>query len=1271
MLAIIDWAAARARMVLTFVVLTLAAGILAYTSLPKEGEPDIEVPALFISVPFPGISAADSEQLLVRVMERELAGLDGLTKMTATSAQNYAGIVLEFEFGWDKNATIAEVRDRMGRAEADFPDGADSYSINEFNFSQFPVVIVAVSGDVPERTLLQAARDLELAIESIEGVLSADVAGTREEMVEVVIDPLRLEAYNVSAGELLTAVVNNNQLVAAGEIESDTGRFSLSLPGSFEGPQDIYSLPIKVNGDSVVTLGDLATIHLTYQDREGTARFDGTPTLALQVVKRKGFNLIGTVDEVRAAIDAEVATWPPSLQEAIRVTPALDQSYQVSSMIQQLEGSVLTAIALVMIVVLGSLGTRSALLVGFSIPSSFLLSFILLGLMGVSISNIVMFGLILAVGMLVDSSLVVAEYADKLIDEGEGPMRSYVRAAKRMFWPVVSSTATTLCAFLPMLFWPGVAGEFMGMLPVTLIFVLSSSLIVALVFMPVLGGVAGRIARRLDGVAQILRRRLPWVLRLPVLAVTVSVLALGALMLINPALPYTLAGLPAPEEIGAMGLLPGALLMMVGALGNSIALKSLRIERGPRPVKSGNRRTLFGWFTKGIVGNPVMPFVAVLAIVFVVYQIFTVFGRDNYGVEFFVDSEPEQGIVYVRARGNLSLDEKDALLRQVEDIVINDPGIAASFAFGGDGGLNANTAGAQAPRDAIGQIQFELVRWDQRGDDPTLGGQATLDRMAAQFQAIPGIITEYMIMSGGPAGSKPLHLRLTGDDFDTLGEAVDIVRARMASIGGVVDIEDTRPLPGIDWEIRVDTAAAGRFGADVQTVGGMVQLVTRGLMLDTMRVDTSDEEIEIRVRLPEEDRVLSTLDTLKVRTRDGLVPLSNFITRQPVQKLAEINRIDQKRHFDVKADVAPGLVKFVTGQGEDTTLLAMGHTEKTGDLVPFTLGNTTYGVSPADLSALEAADDPKAIPVNPNERIELLNDWLATNPFANGIDAEWTGDQEDQAESQAFLSSAFAAALGLMFIILLAQFNSFYNAVLVLLAVILSTTGVLIGMMVMNQPFSIIMTGTGIVALAGIVVNNNIVLIDTYQEFARSMPRLEAIIRTCEQRIRPVLLTTITTMAGLAPMMFGLSIDFVNGGYTIDSPTSLWWKPLATAVVFGLGISTVLTLILTPALLAIRIWVEGFFAGIAPRLRAMMPGRARDDRRLTARTRKVKGAVIIWDAAVTTDPAEAEPAKAPVAAPAAAQATPARPQPVAAPRDPAPETPGPKGDGAPPLQAAE
>ncbi|TVP71702.1 MAG: efflux RND transporter permease subunit [Rhodobacteraceae bacterium] len=1216
MIGIVAWAAGRARMIFALIVMVMFAGAAAYIGLPKEGEPDIEVPAVIITVPFPGISAVDGETMLVKPMEQELTDLDGLKSINAFSADGFAAAVLEFEFGWDKTATMADIRDAMGRAEGQFPSGAQNYTISEINFSQFPIIIVAVSGDVSERTLLRVTRELRTRIEGLDSVLEAEIAGARDEMVEVLVDPLKLEAYNVTAGELINVVTQNNQLVAAGEVESRQGAFSVTLPSSFSGPQDIYRLPVKVNGDAVVTLGDLAEIRQTFADRTGTARFNGDENLAIQVVMRRGFNAIDTTAAVRTAIEEERATWSEELQAAIRVTPALDTSIQTGEMVTQLEGSVLTAIALVMIVVLAALGARSALLVGFAIPASFLLCFILLGVMGVAVSNIVMFGLILAVGILVDGAVVVVEYADKRLAAGDGPMRAYVKAAQRMFWPIIASTGTTLCAFLPMLFWPGVAGEFMGMLPVTLIFVLSASLIVALIFLPVMGGISGRIARRLGQVADSLRDW-PLALRALLAAGFVMLLFLGALMIINPG--YLAGSTQAAQSLGQM--LPGAALMALAAIGMSTSFSALRAEKRPERVRAGRAYSPAGHVARLFVGNPVMPVVLVIAVAAFVVGVFQYYGQNNRGVEFFVETEPEQGIIYVRARGNLSLPEKDRLVQQVERITLDEPGIASVFAFGGQGGLNTNTAGQGPPRDSIGQIQFELKHWRERQGNPELRGSAILDRLQAQFDALPGIFTEFLIASGGPASAKPVHLRLTGSDFDTLDEAVETVLARMAATEGLFDLEDTRPVPGIDWQINVDTEMAGRFGANVATIGGMVQLVTRGLLLDTMRVDSSDEEIDIRVRLPEGDRLLSTLETLRVQTNFGLVPLSNFITTETVASRGQIDRVNQQRFYDVKADVRSGMVRLVDRAGE--TMRVVPRAEVV--LRENEPGTPEFRRAEETIAEI-AANDWRQVPITATERIDALTQWLASeDTLPAGIGWEWTGEQQDQEESTQFLTVAFSAALGLMFVILLTQFNSFYNAVLVLLAVILSSAGVLIGMLVMDQTFSVIMTGTGIVALAGIVVNNNIVLIDTYQNYARIMPRIEAIIRTVEARIRPVLMTTITTMAGLTPMMLGLSIDFANGGYSIDNPTALWWKQLATAVVFGLGVATILTLMLTPALLALRVWVEkGAYSSIMGLRRGLSGADSplRRDRELTRKLAKVKGAELIWD--VPPEPAEVQ-----------------------------------------------
>jgi multidrug efflux pump len=1150
MTGIVDWASNHARMIMALVVLTLAAGLLAYTGLPKEGEPDIDIPMLVVSLPFPGISAEDSEKLLVKPMETKLQGLDGLKTMFGTAAENYANVILEFEFGWDKTKTIADVRDKMNQAEAGFPDGADQYSINEVNFSKFPILVVSLSGQVPERTLLRVVKDLQSRVESLSPVLEAGLAGHRNEMLEVLIDPLKLEAYNVTAGELISVVTNNNQLIAAGEVETASGAFSVKIPSAFDEPKDVYSLPVKVNGDRVITLGELAEIRLTFEDKTGTARYNGETTVALQVVKRKGVNLIDTVALVRETVRVAQEEWPQELKDSITVNFSMDESTQVDDMVSQLEASVLTAVALVMIVILAALGIRAALLVGSAIPTSFLLSFAVMAVLGFTISNMVMFGLILAVGMLVDGAIVVVEYADKRIADGVGPMRAYNLAAKRMFWPIVSSTATTLCAFLPMLFWPGVPGEFMSNLPITLIFVLSASLLVALVYLPVVGGIAGRISRTLTNLSNGLRYNLHWVLRL-------TLLAAGIFALFQTSL-FVLRG----------NVMAGGVLFLAISLALSVFGGSLPPLPKPKPIRAGYRRSWFGWIIHFIAGNPVMPVVTILATLGFVALVFQTFGANSKGVEFFVETEPERVIAYVRARGNLSLEEKDALVRQVEAEILQINGVESIFAFAGRGGLNQNTNGASAPLDTIGQVQIEFSNWsDRRTGDNQISGKEILRQIEARLKTIPGIQAELLKQDIGPANGKPLNLRIRGNNWDDLLQTAGMVRDKFEATDGLTKIEDTRPLPGIDWQIDVDVEKAGRYGANVAAVGAMVQLVTRGLLLDTMRVDSSDEEIDIRVRLPQKDRLLSTLDTLRVRTLDGLIPLSNFISRQPVAKLGQIDRVDTFRYFDVKADVADG--------------------------------------------------------VNAANQIKALTDWLENDAaIPTGVEWEWKGDQEEQEESAAFLSTAFIGALGLMFVILLAQFNSIYNSVLVLLAVVLSTTGVLIGMLVMDQPFSVIMTGTGIVALAGIVVNNNIVLIDTYQEYSAYMPKLQAIVRTAEARIRPVLLTTVTTMAGLTPMMLGLSIDFVNGGYSIDAPTALWWKQLATAVVFGLGIATVLTLVLTPSLLALRVWFGIGAYNSWSILMALSKGRGSRvarDRALRRATRKQRLSDINWTGA---DPAE-------------------------------------------------
>ncbi len=482
----------RPRTILTLMVVMVMAGVFTYITIPKESDPDIDVPVFYVSIVHEGISPEDAVRLLIRPMETELRGLDGLKELTATGSQGHAGLTLEFKTDVDHDEASTNVREKVDQARSKLPSDAKEPTVHEINFSLAPIIAVVISGDVPERALYRHARQLKDQIEAIPTVLEANLTGHREELLEVIIDRTRLESYNISQTQLVNAVVRNNQLITAGFMDAGEkgggGRFNVKVPGLFETAKDVYDLPIVSTRDGVVTLKDVAEIRRTFKDRTNYSRYNGKPDIAIQVVKRLGTNVVENSLNVRKVVEEFTKDWP----DAIKVDFALDQSKSVFEILNSLQSSIMTAIALVMVVVVAALGMRSSLLVGLSIPASFMVSFLILGLAGHTLNMMHMFGMVLTVGILVDAAIVIVEYADRKIAEGLDRQEAYILAAKRMFWPIASSTATTLVAFLPMLFWPGVAGKFMSFLPFTVIIVLSASLLTAMVFLPVLGGLFGR-----------------------------------------------------------------------------------------------------------------------------------------------------------------------------------------------------------------------------------------------------------------------------------------------------------------------------------------------------------------------------------------------------------------------------------------------------------------------------------------------------------------------------------------------------------------------------------------------------------------------------------------------------------------------------------------------------------------------------------------------------------------------------------------------------------
>ncbi|MEP5067195.1 efflux RND transporter permease subunit, partial [Roseibium sp.] len=1087
--------------------------------------PDIDVPIFYISISQSGISPEDAERLLVRPMETGLRGLDGLKEITAIASEGHAGIVLEFDIAFDKDEALADVRDKVDQAKGELPADAEEPTIAETNFALVPTITIALSGNVPERTLYRHARRLKDQVEAIDTVRSADLAGHREELLEILIDAQKLEAYSISQQELLSTLTLNNQLVPAGYIDGGKGRFNVKVPGLVETAEDVYSLPIKQNGEGLVTLGDVAEIRRTFKDANSYTRVNGRPAIALQVTKRIGTNIIENNAAVRAVVEEASKEWPST----IKVDMMLDQSSNIFEVLGSLQSSILTAIFLVMILVVAALGLRSALLVGIAIPTSFMVGFLILGGMGYTVNTMVMFGLVLTVGMLVDGAIVMTEYADRKISEGMEDREAYIRAAKLMFWPIVSSTATTLVAFLPMLLWPGVAGEFMSYLPIMVIIVLSASLATAMVFLPVTGGIFAQVSH--------------WASRNATVLLALVFAALSATIVLNaPVLPSLMAGNVPGELLGnVLGLLAVVTFVAVGVASFYVLRPFVRwsqerakarheAEKADAQALSGSNtfdvrkvKGATGLYVRGLkllAGNPVGNIVTIVLMLGGCFMIFTSFASNPTGVEFFVDEEPDQAVVLISGRGNMSAAESLVLVKDVEAQVLQVPGVenvVSSANVPGSGGGPDFIGGVQdKPADVIGELQLELADFCCRREAKEIFAE-----IRERTAMLPGIKVETRKIEGGPPTGKDVQLEIKSTDYDTLVENVAFVRSHLNRMDGLINQEDDRPLPGIEWQIAIDREQAGRYNADIASVGSMVQLVTNGVLIGKYRPTDSEDEVDIRVRLPESERTVDRFDQLRLQTPLGLVPLANFVDRSPAQKVSSITRRDGLYSMMVKATVDP----------------ASGST--------------------------------------PDAKVKELDEWLQAQTWPDNIFLEFRGADEDQKESGEFLMKAMVGSLFLMFLILLTQFNSFYQTFLTLSTVVMSVMGVLLGMLITGQSFSIIMTGTGVVALAGIVVNNAIVLIDTFNRFREDgLEPLDAILKTSAQRIRPILLTTITTIAGLIPMATKVNFDFFNQVTAYGGITAVWWVQLSTAVISGLAFSTILTLIMIPVMIALpSVWV--------------------------------------------------------------------------------------------------
>jgi multidrug efflux pump len=1024
MTGIVDFALSKAKTTLMIAVLIVVAGSYARQEIPIAASPNIQLPFVSVAVFLDGASPSDGSRLVAKPLENRLRTVPGVKTIRATSSLSNIRIFLEFEVGYDIDKAIVDTKQAVEEVKFNLPQEAEDPQINEYSNANFPVMNLSVIGASSLRQKVFYARELKDRLEKIEEVLETEVIGSPDEVLEGIINKSKMEAYGVTLTDLYYSVSNNNVIIPGGKQDTGLGSFMIEVPSVIETAEDVYSIPIKVTKDAVVTLSDIASIRRTFKDFNSYARVNGEDAVAIEVMLREGANAIDAANKIAIELDE----FRKILPENLTIVKTNDDTVWANMMVSELNGNIISAVVLIMILVVASMGFRVSMLVGLSIPFCFLMTYLTLFLLGYEVNFLVMMGLLLGMGMLIDGSIVVTEYADRKISEGLSRLEAYRLASKRMFTPVLASTGTTIAAFIPLIFWPGFTGQFMRYLPITVSIVLASSLFYSLVLIPVLGSYFGQNS---------------------------STLKLGK--------DSDKTGEPLFDKLAEY----------------------------------------YGKLTKIFVRNPGETIILILAILFTIVTTYTFYGK---GTVYFAIVDPVKAEITVRGRGNFSALESKKIIEEVEERLLQIDELESVF-------LRSGSPWWERGGDKIGSGYVEVVEPSERD----ISGLEIMQLVTKVTQGIPGIIVEAEADLGGPSFDSPIELNITGDIETEVVSAALLAEEYMRNeVKGLKNIFSSQPYPSVEWNVQVDKQKAAQLGVKVGDVGALVQMLTSGFKVGEFRPDDSKDEVEIRVRFPSEDRTITGINTLNVTTSNGLVPVSSFITLTPQENRATVNR-------------------------------------RNGQYVQ-------------ELAA--ATIDESAVA----EKVAEMQQWIEAQNFSKqGITMSFTGMQEETEEVNEFMVLAGITALFIMLILLLTQFNSFYQSLLILSAVFMSFVGVLLGLLISNRPFSSTMTGISIVTLAGIVVNNNIVLIDTFNRLKFESPetnRLELIRATCQQRLRPILLTSATTIFGLLPLAMGLSLDLIGRELSIGTRVVDWWQNLALSIVFGLGFSTLLTLIFTPAALA-------------------------------------------------------------------------------------------------------
>ncbi|MBN2720853.1 MAG: efflux RND transporter permease subunit [Proteobacteria bacterium] len=1003
-------AISRRGTVFLLMILIVVLGGLSYLTLPRESSPDITIPLILVQTTYEGAASEDVENLITIPLERKLRGLKDLKEVRSVSAEGASMIEVEFFPDVDISEAHQRVRDKVDEAKGELPGDLEyDPAVMEINLSEWPVLKIAVSGNVNEMVLKTVAEELEDIMEQIPGVLEVDVTGDREREIRVEFDPDRMAAYKLSFTEILSLVQRENVNVPGGSIDLGKGKYMLRIPGEFTDPSEIDNLVLVVRQGKPIYLKDVARIRDTFEDPQSYARVNGKPGVTLSVKKRSGENIISLADQVFSFLEEA----RPRLPSGVEFTVTLDEAKNIRQIVRELENNILTALVLVLVVLFVFLGVRSAVFVALAIPFSMLMSFFVLQVMGITLNMVVLISLIIALGMLVDNAIVMVENIYRHMESGLGRVEAACKASSEVGWPIIASTLTTLCAFGPLLFWPDIMGEFMKFLPMTLIIVLTSSLFVALVINPVL-------------CAAFLRTGLP------------------------------------------------------------------RKEKDHQKILIRGYRALLGFALR-------YRFFAVFLAVLTMAGVLSIYMLSGPEVELFPDTEPNRAFISVKAPQGTSLDTTDALVREVEEIVAREGDLKYVT---GEVGVSSGWGSAQESR--LGLVTVEFVDREER----TMTSDSVLDRMRDNLRGLSGADINLEKERMGPPSEAPIVVRIKGEDVDVLSDLVDAVKEEIRDVPGLVDMEDDLSRAKPEIAVRVDREKATLLGLSTIEISNTIKAAVNGWKIGDYR--EGEDEYDIIARLPENYRkTLDQIANLQIPTRTGdPVSLATVASLEMRGGFGSIRHLDQKRIIRITA--------FNAGR-----------------------------------SSLEIMGE--------------VRERLASLRVPSGYSLTFGGDFEEQEKSSAFLSRAFFVALFLIFLVLLTQFNSLGQSFIVLSTVVLSLMGVLIGLIITGMPFGIIMTGIGVISLAGVVVNNAIVLID-YANVLRKegMELNEALMKAGTVRFRPVTLTAVTTILGLTPMAIGLSIDFKNLTLQVGGESAQWWGPMAVAVIFGLTVATLLTLVMVP-----------------------------------------------------------------------------------------------------------